>query len=103
MADSFYFFGGVAVENQFDLRSYDAGTNEWKVEYSPGSILTEEISTRNPPVCRRFSFSLCSFAQRFLVLFGGAGAFIEKVQRRETFNDIMVWDTHYCKWIDPRE
>lgn len=30
---------------------------------------------------------------RYVVVFGGAGGFIHKIKRRETFNDLYIWDT----------
>jgi N-acetylneuraminic acid mutarotase len=43
------------------------------------------------------------FLNRYLIIFGGAGPYIEKIQKRETFNDIQVWDTRERNWIDLRK
>lgn len=43
-----------------------------------------------------------SYLNRFLIVFGGAGPYIEKIMKRETFNDIQVWDTERGSWFDLR-
>lgn len=35
-----------------------------------------------------------TFMDRFLIVFGGAGDYMSKLKRRETFDDLYFWDTH---------
>lgn len=43
---------------------------------------------------KRFGFSMNSFMDRFIVVFGGAGNYMSKLKRRETFDDLQIWDAH---------
>ena len=46
---------------------------------------------------------MCSYLDRYFVVFGGAGQFIRKIQKRETFNDLHFFDVNTKQWIDMRE
>lgn len=35
---------------------------------------------------------MCSFMDRFIVVFGGAGGYMGRLKRRETFDDLFIWD-----------
>lgn len=35
-----------------------------------------------------------TFMDRFLIVFGGAGDYMKKLKRRETFDDLYFWDAH---------
>lgn len=35
---------------------------------------------------------MCSYMDRFIVVFGGAGNYMTKLKRRETFDDLYIWD-----------
>ena len=37
---------------------------------------------------------MTSFMDRFIVVFGGAGNYMSKLKRRETFDDLQIWDAH---------
>ena len=37
---------------------------------------------------------MSSFMDRYLVVFGGAGNYMTKLKRRETFDDLYIWDTY---------
>jgi len=46
---------------------------------------------------------MCAYQERFFVVFGGAGQYIRKIMKRETFNDLHVWDIQEKEWVDMRE
>jgi len=70
------------VSTDEDDENYDVGKNR-KPEYKRGIKNSLE---------RRFSCSLNTFNDRYLIIFGGAGKFIRKIQRRETFNSLYFLD-----------
>lgn len=43
------------------------------------------------------------YQDRFFAVFGGAGQYIRKIQKRETFNDLHFWDIINHEWIYMRE
>lgn len=103
----FFFFGGIAMELLNDMRSFNLSNQQWQVEHTSiqRQKLDEKATKQFPSadyIYKRFSFSMSSFLDRFIVVFGGAGAYIERIQKRETFNDIQVWDTNIRQWIDMR-
>lgn len=40
----------------------------------------------------RFSASFCTYMDKFLIVFGGAGAFLPRLHKRESLNDLYFWD-----------
>ena len=102
----FFFFGGIAMELLNEMRSFSLGSS-WQIEHqvSQKDEPQDRESKQFPSadyIYKRFSFSMDSFLDRFIVVFGGAGSYIERIQKRETFNDIQVWDTEIKQWIDMR-
>jgi hypothetical protein len=53
---------------------------------------------KNPP--HRFGHSFNLF-RNFLVVFGGAGLYNQDIKKRETFDDLILFDLNKSRWIDP--
>lgn len=101
-----------------DLRSFNLSTREWRREdrfesveadasvedgsrafasrlSSAGDEGEGETATGGATLARlppRFSPSFCTYMDKFLVVFGGAGAFLPRLHKRESFNDLYFWD-----------
>ena len=77
--DRVYLLGGQAQHQMNDFRLYNPATREWTCISSDGTL----------PVCPRFSHTISVFKNQ-LVIFGGAGQYLKKLKKRETFNDVWL-------------
>lgn len=48
----------------------------------------------------RYGHSFHLFRE-FLVLFGGSNTYNMEIKKRETFDDILLYDIHKDRWLDP--
>jgi hypothetical protein len=48
----------------------------------------------------RFGHSLNQY-RNFLVLYGGAGTFNMEIKKRETFDELFLYDIEKDRWLDP--
>ena len=82
----FYIFGGAAQQSYNDLRKLDIGSYEWKLLYDQ----TFSYQIKFGPDAR-FAHTLDVY-RNFLVVFGGAGLYQHEIKKRETFDDLRIFD-----------
>ena len=90
----FWIFGGNASKPLCDFRSLDLRRKEW---------CQEDRFYGECPLAPRYAHSFLGFAERYLVVFGGASQFFQRIKRRESLQDLWVFDTHQppegAKWV----
>jgi hypothetical protein len=48
----------------------------------------------------RFGHSM-NIYKNFIVMFGGSGLFNMEIKKRETYDEILMYDLYKDRWIDP--
>jgi len=87
-----YVFGGFSREVFNDLRILDLNNHQWRV------VDYESSEAKNSAPSPRYCHSMVSYANRFLVVFGGAGNFVKEMNVRPCKNDLFVFDSHSTYW-----
>lgn len=60
--------------------------NDWnQIKQNDHYISNQEIK-------RRFGASFCKFSERYILIYGGGGAYIPKIKRRELFDNMFMYD-----------
>jgi Galactose oxidase, central domain len=67
-----------------------------------GEILPQRKSEYYMPKApsARYGHSFHAY-RNFLVMFGGANTYNMKIKKRETFDDILLYDINKDRWLDP--
>ncbi len=71
-------FGGMSQAALNDLKVLDPSSWEWK------AFLQDNIAN---PISRRFGHTMNAYKD-YIIIFGGGGQYIQRIKRRETFNDV---------------
>ena len=79
----FAHYGGSSTSCFNDLRMLNTDRMEWKI------ILVDSVRNDLIGRCGHISGAFC----RFMVAFAGQGTYEHKIKRRQTFNDLVVFDT----------
>lgn len=87
--NSLYLFGGFSRDIYNDMRVLDLNKLRWRLISLPYNKPSE-----------RFNHSMIAYKNK-LVLFGGAGSYIQSIKMRLNYNDIQVFDTQKECWLDP--
>ncbi|CDW73789.1 kelch motif family protein [Stylonychia lemnae] len=90
----YYIFGGMAQQQYNDLKFLDTSQIN-KVDWL--GLLPDNTSNQ---ITRRFGHTMLPFKDEELVIFGGGGSYITKIKRRETFNDIYIYNLQEKKIYD---
>lgn len=80
--NTLYVFGGFSRDLFGDMRAYDIHSGQWSI--IPNSKLSPHA---------RYSHTMLKY-DRMLVLFGGAGAYLQTIKMRLSFNDVHIFDTY---------
>lgn len=89
MGDKIFVFGGFSRLLFKDIRYIDTSDFRWK-------MIDPVQSSADPP--GRYNHSMCQFASRYLIIFGGAGHYMKSMGVRQCMNDLFILDTQKSKW-----
>ena len=89
MGNKIFVFGGFSRLLFKDIRYIDTSDYRWK-------MIVPTPSTADPP--GRYNHSMCQFASRYLIIFGGAGHYMKSMGVRQCMNDLFILDTELTKW-----
>ena len=110
-----YVLGGSANTLLNDMRSFSLSTESWRTEGNQEGMAGAQGDEASPrergrfesgmkeldSLQARFGFSMCSYMDRFIVVFGGAGKYMTRLKRRETYDDLYIWDAANSDNVGP--
>eukprot|EP00347_Sterkiella_histriomuscorum_P017664 403348471 len=85
-------FGGIGTDLYNDMRIYTNHDNKWK-------LVQYKNSDKHYVPQPRFGHTLDQY-KNMLVLYGGAGHYINSLKCRYTFSDLRMFDQETNKWIE---
>jgi hypothetical protein len=83
-------FGGQSSISFNDLRQLDPYKWEWT---------TLKADNIGHDIHKRFGHSLNAY-KNSLITFGGGGSYLQKLKRRETYNDVFMYEIASDQWIN---
>ena len=89
VGQKFITYGGTSATVFNDIRSLDSVDFIWKV-------LKEDVELHDFP--GRFGHSACGF-ERYMVIFGGCGPYSRKLKKRNSYQEIIVFDIETGKYV----
>lgn len=88
--DSIYLFGGIGSKRFDYFSEYDMHQERW-FKHMPKNLNYTDL-----PVSR-FGHTMVNYGNNF-VLFGGCGAYSEKLKVHESFNDVRIFSIKSMEW-----
>eukprot|EP00347_Sterkiella_histriomuscorum_P009141 403342363 len=85
-------FGGIGTDLYNDMRIYTNHDNKWK-------LVQYQNSDKHYVPQSRFGHTLDQY-KNMIVLYGGAGHYINSLKCRYTFSDLRMFDLETNKWIE---
>ena len=86
--DNLYMFGGFSRGLYNDIRTVNVTTQKWEMIQTPYNTSPEP----------RFAHTMIAYDKK-LVVFGGAGNYMQSIKMRVSFNDLYIFDTRREEWI----
>lgn len=85
-----YIFGGFSRDLFGDMRVYELNTGQWRIIVPQHQKAPEA----------RFCHTMLQYGRK-LIVFGGAGSYLQSIKMRLSYNDVSIFDTDNEVWLNP--
>jgi hypothetical protein len=82
--NKFWFFAGFTSKPMADFRSLEYSGQIW-------NHVNKKVV--NSKLKERYAHSMTSYMNRYIMIYGGASQYFSATKRRETLDDLWVYDT----------